>query len=359
MTETKALPHSPGDAQDDGLDTMVQALLDREERRLLVSVPAASDGVDEWRALVAEPGFVRRSSVLARGAPLHRIDQRTAWQRFPRGLYDPRTLALAALEAVVSQQEMEAEATTEEVIHFLASLAASAAPERNAAEHLAVARFVLRELLNDAQDGEEFDVSYSDYREGHSRVTLSLRLLEEGFGRHNQAVLRATTPAINLLLSGLEHDLEDVQAAKDLMLRRQVSTRRWGRAEESAAESLKLSLMYCERVRAVLEETERDVRAVDWGKDVSDLLTASRAHSNPHSPNGLNPTSPAVKRLHLAHLEVASEIANEIPNGSTRTERALRYSAAGRRPSAVACTRFSRGRPRPAAPPPLPVRLTP
>ena len=278
MTETKVFAHSPDREQDDGLDTMVQALLDREERRLLGAVPAVSDGVDEWRALVAEPGFVRRSSVLARGAPLHRIDQRAAWQRFPRGLYDPRTLALAALEAVVSQQEMEAEATTEEVVHFLASLAASAAPERDAAEHLAVARFVLRELLNDGQNGEEFDVSYSDYREGHSRVTLSLRVLEEGFGRRGQAVLRATTPAINLLLSGLEHDLEDVQAAKDVMLRRQVSTRRWGRAEESAAESLKLSLMYCERVRAVLEETERDVRAVDWGQDVSELLTASRAH---------------------------------------------------------------------------------
>ncbi|WP_306972335.1 hypothetical protein [Streptomyces canus] len=39
-------------------------------------------------------------------------------------------------------------------------------------------------------------------------------------------MLRATTPAINLLLSGLEHDLEDVQAAKDLMLRRKVSNRR-------------------------------------------------------------------------------------------------------------------------------------
>jgi hypothetical protein len=47
-----------------------------------------------------------------------------------------------------------------------------------------VARFVLRELLNDAPDGEEFDVSYSDYREGHSRVALSLQLLGEGFGRH-------------------------------------------------------------------------------------------------------------------------------------------------------------------------------
>ena len=278
MAEHKAFFDGSDRAEEDDCDSMIQALLDREERRLLASASTVPDGVDEWRALVAAVGFVRRSSVLARGAPLHRIDQRQAWQRFPRGLYDPRTLALAALEAVVSRQEMEAEATTEEVVEFLASLAAGAAPERETSEHLAVSRFVLRELLNDAQHGEEFEVSYSDYRAGHSRVTLSLRMLEEGIGRRGQAVLRATTPAINLLLSGLEHDLEDEQAAKDTMLRRQVASGRWGRAEESAAESLKLSLMYCERVRAVLEETERDVRAVDWSRDVPVLLTASREH---------------------------------------------------------------------------------
>ncbi|GAA2417466.1 hypothetical protein ACFPFX_04350 [Streptomyces mauvecolor] len=267
-----------GSPEEDDIEAMVQGLLDREERRLLDAAPHMSDGVEEWQALVAEAGFVRRSSVLARGAPLHRIDQRQAWQRFPRDLYDPRTLALAALEVVVSRQEMEAEATTEEVIEFLASLAASAAPERAASEHRAVARFVLRELLNDAQHGEEFEVCYSDYRDGHQRVSLSLRMLEEGIGRRGQGVLRATTVAINLLLSGLEHDLEDEQAAKDTMLRRQVASGRWGRAEESAAESLKLSLMYCERVRTVLEETERDMRAVDWSQDVPALLQASRKH---------------------------------------------------------------------------------
>ncbi|MEU6885625.1 hypothetical protein ABZ918_10505 [Streptomyces viridosporus] len=278
MTQFSAFSGSASCTDDETVDVMVEALLDREERRLLASAPTVADGIDEWRALVAEPSFVRRSSVLARGAPLHRIDQRTAWQRFPRNLYDPRTLALAALEAVVSRQEMECEATTEEVLGFLAALAAAAAPQRGASEHVAVARFVLRELLNDAQGGEEFDIAYSDYRQGHSRVTLTVRMLEEGFGRRAQAVLRASTEAINLTLAGLECDLEDEQVAKDAMLRHQVSTGRWGRAEESAAESLRLSLMYCRRVRAVLEETERDVCAVDWKHGVPALLTAARDH---------------------------------------------------------------------------------
>ncbi|WP_189892704.1 hypothetical protein [Streptomyces xantholiticus] len=106
---------------------------------------------------------------------------------------------------------------------------------------------------------------------------MSLRFLEEGFGRHGQAVLKATAPAINLLLAGLEYDVEDEQAAKDAMLRRQVSTGRWGRAEDSAADSLKLSLLYGERVRAVLEETGRDVRAVDWKQQIPQLLSSARS----------------------------------------------------------------------------------
>ncbi|MFJ2627664.1 hypothetical protein ACIO6T_30760 [Streptomyces sp. NPDC087532] len=269
---------SPGLDDHDDTDEIVQSLLDREELRLLAAVSDPVDGDEAWLGLVAEPGFVRRASVLARAAPLHRIDQRQAWQQFPAGLYDPRTLALAALEAVVSRQGMEAEATTEDVVAFLASLARAAAPDREEAEHLAVARFVLRELLNDAQGGEEFDISYSDYRAGHQRVTVSLRFLEEGFGRRGQAVLKATAPAINLLLAGLEYDVEDEQAARDAMLRRQVSTGRWGRAEDSAADSLKLSLLYGERLRAVLEETGRDVRAVDWKGQVSQLLCSARSH---------------------------------------------------------------------------------
>ncbi|WP_326623925.1 MULTISPECIES: hypothetical protein [unclassified Streptomyces] len=278
MRETRFSEASHGLDEDDDTDQIVRSLLDREERRLLAAAPEPAEGADTWLGLVAEPGFVRRASVLARAAPLHRIDQRQAWQQFPADLYDPRTLALAALEAVVSRQGMEVEATTEDVVAFLASLARAAAPGREEAEHLAVARFVLRELLNDAQGGEEFDISYSDYRAGHQRVTVSLRFLEEGFGRHGQAVLKATAPAINLLLAGLEYDVEDEQAAKDAMLRRQVSTGRWGRAEDSAADSLKLSLLYGERVRAVLEETGRDVRAVDWKDQVPQLLRSARSH---------------------------------------------------------------------------------
>ncbi|MFJ1936744.1 hypothetical protein ACIOGZ_29300 [Kitasatospora sp. NPDC088160] len=277
MTSTRTIRRGTRPPDDEDQDAIVQRLLDREENRLLAEACEPESG-DGWIGLVSDAGFVRKCTVLAHSAPLHRIDQRQAWQQFPPGLYDPRTMALAALEAVVSQQGMEREATTDDVVVFLAELARRAAPDRDGTEHVAVARFVLRELLNDHEAAEHFSLSYSDYREGHSRGELSFRYLEEDFGRHNQPVLKASVSAVNLLLSGLDHDLEDQQAAYDEMLRRQVSTGRWGRAEESAAQSLKLSLLLAERVRTVLAETDRDVRSVDWSGHVATLLDSSRAH---------------------------------------------------------------------------------
>lgn len=252
-------------------------LLDSEERELLNAAPELGRDAG-WKSLVSDPGFVRRSTVLARSNPLHRLDLRQAWQQFPAGVYDPRTLALAALEAVMHQQGMEQEATTVEVVEFLVELAREAAPGRDGEEHRGVARFVLRELLNDQEGGSEFAVPYSDYRQGHCRRSLEVRLLGEEVGRDGQAVLRASVPAINLLLAGMDVDVEDQQAAQDEILRRQVRSGRWGRAEESAGESLKLSLAYAEQIRAVLRETERDVRAVDWGSRVPELLDSSRGH---------------------------------------------------------------------------------
>ncbi|MFF1872988.1 hypothetical protein [Kitasatospora herbaricolor] len=259
-------------------DTTVFGLLDFEERELLHDAPQNDDGPESWLDLVADAGFVRRSTVLARSGPLHRLTTLLAWQPFPDDLYDVRTMALAAVEAVVSRQGMEREATTGDVVGFLEWLARGSAPGRDEQEYTAVARFVLRELLNDQQGGAAFSVPYSDFRQGHHRGDLVFRLLEEGFGRLGQPVLRASVEAINLVLVGLDQDLGDQQAARDVALRRQVASGRWGQAEQSAAESLKLSLVLAERVRLLLRETERDCRSVDWAQGVPTFLQEAREH---------------------------------------------------------------------------------
>lgn len=144
------------------------ASLEADERDLVASSNGRSEAIDALR-LVADAAFVRRVTVLARSAPLHDMEGRESRQQFAADRYDLRSLALAALDAVVVRQGLDEEATSEDVLDLLRRLAQRAAGDLPAADHLAVARFVLQELLNDREGGAAFVVHYSDYRDAHRR----------------------------------------------------------------------------------------------------------------------------------------------------------------------------------------------
>ncbi|WP_338676726.1 hypothetical protein V1460_29985 [Streptomyces sp. SCSIO 30461] len=232
----------------------------------------------EWRELVRDPGFMRRRVALALSGVLHDLARRPGPQTFPREHYDLVSLALAALDAVVSRQGLEEEATTEEVIKFLTGLAAQCAPGRSREEHLLVARYIWRGLLNDDAGGADFSVECADFRDGHLPLRVRFHLVREEPHRSGRPVVRASSEAINVLLSGLDLSVEDAQAAMDTVLRRQIDHGQWGRAEQSAAQSLRLSVAYAERVRGILTATERDVTSVDWGRRAPELLREAREH---------------------------------------------------------------------------------
>ncbi|MEV6923946.1 hypothetical protein AB0M46_05460 [Dactylosporangium sp. NPDC051485] len=265
------------------------SMLTAEEHELLASEPRPVMDFAESMQFVTDAGFVRRVTVLARSAPLHAMESKEAWQQFAEDRYDLRSLALAALDAVVTRQGMEDEATSEDVLALLGRLAQLAAPDLPSSDHATVARFVLKELLNDREGGAKFVVHYSDYRHGHRRVPLPFRLLEEGTGRRGHVVLRASVQAINALIGGLDLEVEDAQLAMDAVLTAQISRGQWNRAEESATKSMLLSVALAEKVRTVLAETEHDVRTVDWAEAVPALLDGSRAHLEErlHAEDGL------------------------------------------------------------------------
>lgn len=254
------------------------SLLEPDDRDLLASDTVGSTLVPT--SLVTEPGFVRRVTVLAHSAPLHALESREGWQSFTEDRYDLRTLALAAIDLVAAQQGLEDEATAEDVLNLLAHLAGQAAPDADPDEPQSVARFVLKELLNDRDGGTDFTVYYSDYRTGTHRIPLRFSLLEESTGRSGGPVLRASVHAINALLGGLDLDVEDAQSAMDAVLRNQINKGQWGRAEESATKAMLLSLALSDKVNRLLEDTRRDLRTVDWSREVPELLTAARDHLN-------------------------------------------------------------------------------
>ncbi|MFE0377278.1 hypothetical protein ACFW1M_17200 [Streptomyces inhibens] len=252
--------------------------LTAEERDLFANLGQPATDAPEWRELVRDPGFVRRRMSLALSGTLHDLARRPGPQPFPRQHYDLVSLALAALDAVVSRQGLEDEATTEEIVRFLTGLAARSAPGQPHDEHVAVARFVWRGLLNDDAGGADFTVPVSDFRDGHQMQPVRFYLVREEPHRSGHPVVRASSEAINVLLSGLDLAVEDAQAAMDTVLRRQIAHGQWGRAEQSAAQSLRLSVAYAERVRVVLVATERDVASVDWNERAPELLRDAREH---------------------------------------------------------------------------------
>lgn len=119
----------------------------------------------------------------------------------------------------------------------------------------------------------------------HRALTLEFRLVTEHEDTaRGTVVLRATTDAINALVGGLEFDVEDEQAANDLMLSRQLERGAFGQAERAAERNRGLSVRYAEEVRTLLADTTRDIRSVAdrWTTEVPGLTRPGRPRPRPN-----------------------------------------------------------------------------
>lgn len=233
---------------------------------------------------VFDATFGERVRALLRTRPLAAAD--TGRQPWSDQRYDLPTLALAAIDAIIARQGFDDELTYEQAVTSLARLTAASHPHRSADEHEQVAQHVLDTLLNRREREAPFRYSVSDFaltgeQITHRTVSLEFRLVTEHEDTaRDTVVLRATTDAINALVGGLEFDVEDEQAANDLMLSRQLERGAFGQAERAAERSRGLSVRYAEEVRTLLADTTRDIRTVaeKWATEVPAMLARNRDH---------------------------------------------------------------------------------
>jgi hypothetical protein len=187
---------------------------------------------------VHEASFPVRVAAFLRFSPVREAAQAARRQEWPDGIYDIVTLALAAIDLVVSRQGFESEATRSDVVAALTDLAAQAGPERPADEHRDIAAFVVDSLLNRPGRQAPFRYVTSDYSSpetGHRRREVPFSLLvEHDHPARNENVLRATNDAINALIGGLDFDVEDEQVATELVLERQLARHAFDAALKSA-----------------------------------------------------------------------------------------------------------------------------
>lgn len=235
--------------------------------------------------------------------------------------YDVVTLGLAAIDTVIARQGFDNEVTYDEVVAGLGALTANAHPERPVDEHDAVARYVADALLNRREREAPYNYQVSIFGRDvdgsirHRLISAEFRLLTEHEDHvRGVNVLRASTDAINALVGGLEFDVEDEQAAIELMLARQLERGAFGQAEKAAERSRLLSVRYADELRTLLTDTVRDIRRVltRWAEDVPGQLERNRAH--------LEERLTAESRL-LDHVRGALEASDAEPAVATAAAR--------------------------------------
>lgn len=230
--------------------------------------------------------FPSRVEALLRSAPILRLQSLVRHQLWAAGEVADRvdvvTLALAALDEVMSRQGLEREATPADVVVVVSDLLGEQAPDLAEGDRRAAAGWVLDVLLNHENAGQPFEYPVWDHTAAPpTKRVAKFRLLEQ---KEDPAtglvVLHATADAVNALAAGLQYDVEDAMAASEFVLARQLQRGAFGSAEATAVQALRLSQQYSTEIRRIVTETRRDLRSVqgEWADGMGDRLSRARSH---------------------------------------------------------------------------------
>ncbi|MEU8216718.1 hypothetical protein AB0C47_13210 [Micromonospora taraxaci] len=218
-----------------------------------------------WRALVLTDPVAR----LVRNAAHAGIDD---------GVFDLRQLALAAIDVAVASLGFARQITLAQLVDAVAGLAQLMDDQGSPAAAIEAARWVIRGLLNDAENQSKFVYVFHDVRavpprrEEYPFKLLSLQDSPSG------AVVQASPQAVMLYLNGLNLDVDDAEEALSVVLRRQLEDRRFEAAGRTAETAERTSVAMSATLADIIESTRRDVRSADWLVDVPTRLARARRH---------------------------------------------------------------------------------
>ncbi len=224
---------------------------------------------DAEREHVLDPARERRVKALTCTEPLHSLQTnrgRRGWDRFD--FYD---LGLAAIDLVVDKMGFDTGLSRE---NLEASLLSETKRFDQSLPDDALQSVVteLIETLIRPNTGEY--TSAAD----EVRRRFDFALLSEHENAEGGIYLRATNEAINVLVGGLNTDIESAQVAAEATLEHLIRRRRLDDAAKPAREAKIRSIQYSNFVRQLIEETRRDIRRAGWREDVPQRLSEIRDH---------------------------------------------------------------------------------
>lgn len=230
------------------------------------------------------PSLTRRLRVLLHANPLFSLRHRDGHLEDAKRHYDSMTLAVKILDLIVESTGLEREVNYEVVELALQPLllamdqTAGVAPDNS--RHEEIVDRVLKSLRNDGDHRRKFQVPYTEINDQLQAVqrTLEFRLVEDRLHPNGGTVLRLSKEAINLFLGAFELDIEDAQTAAEAVVRSQLERGKFHEAVQSARNAHFQSVRLQEKLKELLSETRRDLRRVDWRKEVPKLLDEALVH---------------------------------------------------------------------------------
>lgn len=217
----------------------------------------------------ADSGRENRVKALACTQPLHDLQTnrgRRGWEA-----YDFYELGLAAIDAVVERMGVDTGMDRRALEQQLRPQARRFAPRAHDATIEAVVTELVETLIR--PNVGEYTSAVDEVRR-----RFDFALLTEHEDADGAIYLRATNEAINVLVGGLNTDIESAQFAAEATLEHLIRKGLLDDAARPARDARIRSIQYMVWVQQVIEETRRDIRRAGWHDEVPGRLDAIRAH---------------------------------------------------------------------------------
>ena len=256
---------------------MTQTPTEPSQTDLFQAQPERDNQAETWAQVVA-----RRMQALLMGYPIHQMVAKGESGYHPDWQEQNFTfLALQVFDSVFARMApgVGSGATREELIHDLKPYVLARQPHLDDDQVAAIVDFVLDHLMNEGKGIFERECIWLTDDDLPKPYTFRFGLLKSYHDPEtDQFIIRATTEAIHLYLRMLDQPIEDEQISNLFILHEQVRRGRIHRARREAERTMLLSLEYERYIEGMLRAVRRDVRTVDWVREVTPKLEEAHGH---------------------------------------------------------------------------------
>lgn len=255
----------------------VFSIMASQQPSLFESRSYREPGTESWGQVVA-----RRMQSLLMTYPIQQMVNKGESGYHPEWREQNFTfLALQVFDSVFARMApgIGRGATREEIISDLKPLILARSPELDDDQTAAIVDFVLDHLMNEGKGVFEQECIWLEKDEQVKPFSFRFGLLKSyHYPETDQFIIRATPEAIHLYLRMLDQPIEDEQIANLMILQEQVNRGRITRARREAERTMLLSLEYERFIEDMLRAVRRDVRGVDWVREVTPKLEEAHEH---------------------------------------------------------------------------------